>query len=60
MNPQDRMDEIIWEEIKDSIPEDNERTCAVCLMPIPRDEYNAHMQNTHGYETLEITYIGEE
>lgn len=35
-------------------PEDGERTCAVCLMPVPRDRYEQHMQDVHGYETLNI------
>ena len=40
-------------------PEDNERTCAVCLMPVPRDEYEKHMEG-HGYETLHIGHVEDD
>jgi len=34
----------------------NKRICAICLNEVDRETYNRHMQSTHGYETLEITY----
>ncbi len=44
------------EKILENIPDpvEGERVCAICLMPILREEYDAHMQDIHGYETLNI------
>jgi hypothetical protein len=31
------------------------RVCSQCLLEVPRDTYNEHMQG-HGYETLNVRY----
>jgi hypothetical protein len=35
------------------------RVCAVCLTSVLRDKYTQHIEDVHGYETIEIKPIGD-
>jgi len=37
-----------------SSPPSKNRICAICLAEIERVRYNEHMQNVHGYTTIEL------
>ena len=35
----------------------SDRVCAMCLQPIVRADYDTHMQDAHGFETIHLEFV---